>query len=156
MKKWPLLAAAPVLYALASGIAPQNKPQFVPVAKADAPPTYSKDIAPILFDNCVNCHRPGEVAPFSFLTYEDAKKRARLIAEVTEKRLMPPWHADEGAEKFRDAHVLTDAQIAALRKWADAGAPQGDPKDTPPLPKFTEGWQAGEPDFIADPAKITP
>lgn len=153
MKKWPLLVAAPVFYALASGIAPQNKPQFVPVAQADAPPTYGKDIAPILFDNCVNCHRPGEVAPFSFLTYEDAKKRARLIAEVTEKRLMPPWHADEGAEKFRDAHVLTDAQIAILRKWAETGAAQGDPKDTPPLPKFTEGWQAGEPDFIADPGE---
>ncbi len=153
MKKWPFLIAAPVFYALANGIVPQNKPQFVPAAHADAPPTYAKDIAPILFQNCAECHRPGEVAPFSLLSYEDAKKRARLMADATEQKLMPPWHADEGAEKFRDAHLLTAEQIALFRKWAEAGAPQGDPKETPPLPKFTEGWRAGEPDFIADPGE---
>ena len=158
MKKWPLLIAAPLFYALANGIAAHNnKSVFVPVsmasAQADAVPTYAKDIAPILYDNCTKCHRPGEVAPFTLMSYEDAKKRARLIAEVTEQRLMPPWHADEGAEKFRDAHLLSAEQIAALRKWADGGTPQGDMKSAPPVPKFTEGWQYGEPDFIADPGE---
>jgi mono/diheme cytochrome c family protein len=153
IKKWPLLVAAPLLYVLASGGQGEKKTTFVSSAHADAPPTFAKDIAPILFANCATCHRPGEVAPFSLLSYDDAKKRARLIADVTEQRLMPPWHADEGKEKFRDAHVLSTEQIAALRKWAEAGAPQGNPKDTPPVPKFAEGWQRGEPDFIADPGE---
>ena len=129
--------------------------QFTPITPvvADEPVTYAKHVAPILFENCASCHRPGEVAPFSLLTYEDAKKRARLIADVTQERLMPPWHADEGAEKFHDARQLSDAQIATLRRWAESGAPQGNPQDVPPLPRFTEGWQLGEPDFVADPGE---
>ncbi|MEZ5365581.1 MAG: hypothetical protein R2748_25440 [Bryobacterales bacterium] len=66
----------------------------------DAAPTFTKDVAPILFENCVSCHREGEAAPFSLLTYEDAKKRGALIAAVTEARYMPPWHAAEGAARF--------------------------------------------------------
>lgn len=159
MKKWPLLIAAPVLYAAVGNLVPQNAthtalvPMASSVAYADAPPTFNKDIAPILFSNCSSCHRPGEVAPFSLLSYEDAKKRARLIADVTAQKLMPPWHADEGREKFRDAHLLTDEQIALFRKWAESGTPQGEPKDLLPLPKFTDGWRTGDPDYIADPGE---
>ena len=130
-----------------------QSPSVMQPVVADQPATYSKDIAPIVFENCASCHRPGEVAPFSLLNYEDTKKRARLIADVTAQRIMPPWHADEGKEKFRDAHLLSDAQIALIKRWAESGAPQGDPKDLPPQPKFVEGWQNGEPDYIADPGE---
>ena len=74
-------------------------------------PTFTQDVAPILYQNCVLCHRPGEVAPFSLLTYQDAAKRAALLAEVTRKRIMPPWHADDGPVPFRHARRLTDGEI---------------------------------------------
>src|SRR4051812_23209191 len=123
------------------------------VRAADAPtststPTFSKDVAPILFDNCVSCHRPNEVAPFKLTTYDDARKRAKTIAKVTDDHFMPPWKAVEGHGEFVGARRLKEDQVKTLRAWADAGAPEGDPKLTPPLPKFPEGWQLGEPDLI--------
>jgi mono/diheme cytochrome c family protein len=113
-----------------------------------APPTYNKDIAPILYDKCANCHRPGEVAPFSLLTYQDASKRAALIATVTKSRYMPVWKPEPGFGKFQHERRLTDEQIALLGEWASNGAPEGNPKDKPALPKFAEGWQAGEPNLV--------
>lgn len=157
---WLGFVAVPLSFAMLSGVkSPSKSPAHatgVRYSALQAPakptgPTYTKDVAPILFDNCTSCHRPGEVAPFTFLTYDDAKKRARLIADVTGDRTMPPWQADEGIEKFHDARVLSEEQIQTLKKWAEAGAPEGDPKDLPPTPKFTQGWQLGEPDWIADP-----
>ena len=118
------------------------------VSRVDATPTFSKDVAPILFDNCVSCHRPSEVAPFTLTTYEDARKRAGTIAKVTEKRFMPPWKAEPGHGDFLGVRRLSDEQIKTLRAWAAAGAPEGDPSETPPLPKFTDGWQLGEPDLV--------
>jgi mono/diheme cytochrome c family protein len=111
-------------------------------------PTFAKDVAPILFDNCVSCHRPGEVAPFTLTDYEDARKRAKTIARVTEEKFMPPWKAEPGHGEFLSERRLTDKQVKTLRAWADAGAPQGDPKKTPKLPKFADGWQLGEPDLV--------
>jgi hypothetical protein len=111
-------------------------------------PTFSADVAPILFDNCVSCHRPGEVAPFTLLTYEDARKRAKTIARVTDDRFMPPWKAEPGHGDFVGVRRLTDSQISTLRAWADAGAPEGDPSQTPAPPKFADGWQLGEPDLV--------
>src|SRR4029079_7398286 len=93
---------------------------------AVAAPTFNKDIAPILYENCATCHRPGEVAPFSLLTYQDAAKRATLIATATEKRFMPPWKPEPGYGEFAHERRLTDAQIATLSEWAKAGAPEGD------------------------------
>ena len=119
--------------------------------KAKGALTYTKDIAPILFKNCTSCHRPGEVAPFSLLTYQDAKKRAAQIAAVTESRFMPPWKADPAYGEYHDARYLTDAQMASLKQWAAEGASEGDPRDLPPLPKFVEGWSLGEPDAIFEP-----
>ena len=113
-----------------------------------AAPTFARDVAPILFNNCASCHRPGEVAPFSLLRYEDAKKRARLIAEVTQSRLMPPWKPQKGYGEFAGERHLSAAQIELLRRWAAAGAPEGDASDLPPQPKFTQGWQMGKPDMI--------
>src|SRR5437763_2600916 len=94
-------------------------------------PTFSKEVAPILFRNCVTCHRPGEAAPFSLLTYPDARKRGKLLAQVTQSRQMPPWKADKGDVAFRNERHLSDEQIAVLQKWVEAGMPEGDPKQLP-------------------------
>ncbi|CAN5372400.1 hypothetical protein BH10PLA1_BH10PLA1_14530 [soil metagenome] len=117
-------------------------------ARAEAPVTYTKDIAPIVYNNCIGCHRPGEVAPFSLMTYDDAKKRADQLAEVTKSRFMPPWKAETGYGEFVGARHLTDEQIATFGKWLAQGAPQGEAKDLPVMPKFVDGWQLGEPDLI--------
>ena len=119
-------------------------------------PTYSKDVAPILYENCAICHRPGEVAPFSLMTYADTAKRAKLIATVTEKRYMPPWKAEHGYGEFANERRLTDRQIATLRAWADAGAPEGNAADKPKPPVFADGWLGGKPDKVLTmPAKYT-
>ncbi len=126
-------------------------PRFLASAAPPAgsvPPTYNKDIAPILNAQCALCHRPGEVAPFSLLTYQDAAKRAALLTAVTEKRFMPPWPPEQGYGKFQHERRLTDQQIALIAAWAKAGAPEGNPKDKPEPPKFAEGWNAGEPNKV--------
>jgi mono/diheme cytochrome c family protein len=112
-------------------------------------PTFSRDVAPILYENCVTCHRPGSIAPFSLATYRDARRRAETIAAVTERGTMPPWKpAERGV--FFDERRLGPEQIRLLREWAEAGAPAGDPADLPPLPTFKEGWQLGEPDLVLE------
>ena len=116
--------------------------------KAPGALTFDKDIAPIIFDNCASCHRPGAVAPFSLLSYQDVKKRAKQVAYITEKRIMPPWKADQGDYEFKDARRLTGEQIEMIGKWVEAGAPEGDPKDAPLPPAFNDGWRLGKPDLI--------
>lgn len=113
-----------------------------------AAPTYNKDIAPILNSQCAQCHRPGEVAPFPLLTFQDAAKRAALIATVTKNRYMPPWKPEAGFGRFQHERRLTAEQIVLLDEWAKAGAPEGNPKDKPPVPTFAEGWQGGEPNLV--------
>jgi hypothetical protein len=117
-------------------------------AAVSAPPTFSKDVAPLLWKNCASCHRPGEVGPFPLLTYKDAAKRADFLAEITASKRMPPWKAEPGYGSFHDARTLTSAEIDTLAAWAKAGAPEGDPQDLPPAPKFPDGWQLGEPDLV--------
>lgn len=116
----------------------------------DGAVTYTRDIAPILFANCAECHRPGEVAPFSLLSYADAAKRAEWISEVTRKRLMPPWRAEIGHGHFLDERQLTEKEIALIDTWAAAGAPKGDEADLPPTPQFASGWRLGEPDVVVE------
>jgi tetratricopeptide (TPR) repeat protein len=111
-------------------------------------PTYATDVAAILFKNCAPCHRPGEAAPFPLLTYADAAKRARQIAEVTTSRSMPPWLPVEGHGKFVGERRLAPPEIALLHRWHEQGAPEGDASRTPPVPTFTEGWQLGPPDLV--------
>lgn len=111
-------------------------------------PTYSKDVAPILLKNCAGCHRPGEVGPFSLLSFKDAARRADFLADVTAERRMPPWKPEPGFGDFHDDRRLTDAEIKTIADWSEAGAPEGDPKDLPPTPKFPEGWQLGTPDLV--------
>src|SRR5216684_2512281 len=93
--------------------------------KAVPSPTYSKEVVSILHEQCVICHRPGEAAPFSLLTYEDAKKRGKLIAHVTQSKQMPPWKVDPSDIPFRNERRLKDEQIAVLQQWVDAGMPEG-------------------------------
>ncbi|HML17729.1 MAG TPA: hypothetical protein VK419_11915 [Bryobacteraceae bacterium] len=116
--------------------------------KSPAVPTFNRDIAPILYKNCSNCHRPGEVAPFALLTYHDAAKRARQIADITQARVMPPWKATQGYGDFQDVRRLTEQQIATIRDWAAHGAPEGDAADKPVPPKFPDGWLGGQPDQV--------
>ncbi|HXY00423.1 MAG TPA: tetratricopeptide repeat protein [Candidatus Limnocylindrales bacterium] len=110
--------------------------------------TFNRDIAPIVFRYCAPCHRPGEAAPFSLLTYADTAKFADQIAYITEKRIMPPWLPAPDEQKFSGELHLTDAQIHLFRQWAKQGAPEGDRGDLPPTPEFTPGWQLGKPDAI--------
>ncbi|MBI3850660.1 MAG: cytochrome c [Verrucomicrobia bacterium] len=110
--------------------------------------TFTEHIAPIVFNNCASCHRPGEAAPFALLTYADVKKRARLIAEVTGETFMPPWHAEPGYCEFANERRISDEQIGMLRQWYAEGAIEGDAAKLPALPKFPEGWQLGKPDLV--------
>ncbi len=110
--------------------------------------TFNKDVAPIVYANCAACHRPGGVGPFSLLTYDDARKRARQMAAVTGARYMPPWPPESGKGEFVGERRLTDAQIARIRRWVEAGAPEGNRADLPPPPRFREGWPLGEPDLV--------
>jgi hypothetical protein len=110
--------------------------------------TFSEHVAPILFDNCTSCHRPGEAAPFALMSYNDARSRGRLIAAVTSARVMPPWKAAPGDIPFRNARRLTDAQIETLRQWVAGAMLEGDPRTLPRMPEFPEGWQLGAPDLV--------
>jgi tetratricopeptide (TPR) repeat protein len=109
---------------------------------------FSRDVAPILLKHCAPCHRPGQSAPFSLLTYADAKKRAKQIAEVTARRWMPPWLPEPGSVPLADERRLTTAQIDTIQRWVGAGAPEGNPADLPALPGWSDGWHLGEPDVV--------
>lgn len=120
--------------------------------------TFNRDIAPIMFHSCATCHRSGEAAPFSLLTYSDVKKHGRQIADVTRSRAMPPWLPEPQPLKFADELRLTDAQINLIQRWVEQGEAEGNPADLPAQPKFVEGWRLGQPDLIlkAEKALILP
>src|SRR5437870_5014144 len=101
-------------------------------------PTFSQDIAPIVFKNCAPCHRPGQAGPFSLLTYEDVSKKAHTIAAVTKSRYMPPWPADPSYSHFLGERVLSDKEIDLIQKWVENGSPAGDLSKVPPKPVFSE------------------
>jgi len=120
--------------------------QFVP-----RPPgvlTFNKHIAPIVFANCAGCHRPGESAPFSLLSYSDVKRRATQIAEVTENRFMPPWLPRRGLVEFAGERSLSNHQIGIIRQWVAEGAVEGEASDLPRAPTWSKGWQLGKPDLV--------
>ena len=121
----------------------------VAAPKADAAVTFSKHIAPILNARCVECHRTGDIAPFTLDTYEQAAGWSEMIREVIDDGRMPPWHADPKYGHFSNDRRLTDAEKKLIREWVDAGAPQGDLKELPVAPKFSSGWQLShEPDAV--------
>src|SRR5882762_11633693 len=115
-------------------------------------PTFSKDVAPIVFNNCATCHRAGEVAPMTLTSYEDVRRWAKVIKTKVVSREMPPWGADPAHSlKMRNDRSLSQAQIDTSVAWVDGGAPKGSDADLPPMPKFAEGWTAGrEPDYILE------
>lgn len=157
MRSWTFVcgaATAGFAALLAYSLKVERVPAIVPAAQAAEAKkavTFTKDVAPILFEQCTSCHRPGEVAPFPLLNYQDAKKRAKQIALVTESKFMPPWKADPKFGEYHDARVLTKEQIETLQAWAENGAVEGNKRDMPPVPKFTQGWTLGEPDMVIEP-----
>jgi len=110
--------------------------------------TFSKDVAQIMYKNCVQCHRPNDLAPMSLLSYKDARPWARSIREKVINRDMPPWSADPEFGKFSNSTQLTQKDIDTIVSWVDAGAPEGNPRDLPPQPNFSEDWRIGKPDIV--------
>jgi mono/diheme cytochrome c family protein len=110
--------------------------------------TFNKDVAPIFFKNCAECHRTGEAAPFSVMTYKEARPWARSIKEKVVTREMPPWHADPNHGEWSNDRRLKPAEVETIAAWVDQGAREGDSKDLPPAPRFIDGWQIGKPDVV--------
>ena len=111
--------------------------------------TFHRDVEPILQQNCQSCHRPGEIAPMAFRTYEETRPWAQAIKEAVLLKRMPPWFADSTVDvHYKNDRSLSERQINVLAAWADQGAPQGDPADAPPPVEWTEGWALGEPDLV--------
>jgi hypothetical protein len=120
-----------------------------PARSADSSvPTFNRDVLPILQQHCQQCHRPGEIAPTPLVTYEQVKRSARLIRDVVRSKRMPPWFADSCCGHFSDDPSLTPQQIATISNWVEAKTPAGDPRDAPPAPHWTEGWNITPPDRI--------
>jgi len=132
--KRPILAAIITLASAASA------------AAQGAAPTYAKDVAPILYKNCTSCHRPGEIAPMSLLTFKDTRPWIKSIGTQVAKGAMPPWHADPAYGEFLNDRRLSAAEKDTLLRWVNAGGPEGDPKDLPAPPKYADGWAIGQPD----------
>jgi mono/diheme cytochrome c family protein len=154
-KRSPIVLLAASAVALTAGMfstgatnAADGKPK-----SASVKVTYAEHIAPMLNQHCVECHRPGEVAPFSLIGYENAKKYAPTMALATSGKRMPPWKAVHGFGEFLDENRLTPEEILLLRTWANAGTPRGDAKKEPPQPKFASEWALGQPDLVLQPEK---
>src|SRR5688572_2540662 len=111
-------------------------------------PTFTKDVAPVMFASCSGCHRPGGIGPMSLLTYDDAKTYAQEIRDVVDQRVMPPWHAEDPRGTFANDRRLADADRDAILRWVDAGTPLGKPSDLPPSPVFSGSWTIGTPDVV--------
>jgi hypothetical protein len=124
---------------------------FAGAAKANSStPTYSKNVARILNDRCVECHRAGEIAPMAFTNYKEVRPWAKAIKDRVAVRAMPPWLADPAHGQFKNDRRLSEQDINTISAWAAAGAPEGDPADLPPAPAFVNGWNIGKPDQIFD------
>lgn len=117
---------------------------------ANANPTFNKDVAPIFHAKCAECHRPGEIAPMSLLTYEEARPWAKSIAKNVAAGEMPPWKVNPNHGTFSNDISLSQDEIDTIVDWVNAGAVRGKPSDMPKLPDYTEGWRLGEPDYIID------
>jgi hypothetical protein len=146
--RW-LAAAAMAVIGLSVAISAGGRGQSA-ASTAENPPTFSRDIAPILYKNCVACHRPGEIAPMSLLTYAEARPWARAIEKAVAGGVMPPWHADAPVGSFENERRLTAAEKDLIAQWVAAGAPQGDPGETPAPPSLTDGWRIGKPDAVLE------
>ena len=133
---------------LAATMVAQSATQTAPAGS----PTFAKDVAPIMFNKCAKCHRPGEVAPMSLLSYSDARPWAKAIKTKVTRHEMPPWGANPALSlPMRNDVSLTDKEIQTISAWVDAGAPKGNDADMPAAPSFAEGWTYGkEPDMVLE------
>lgn len=122
--------------------------EAAPTSASPGAPTFYRNIAPIIYQNCSTCHRPGESGPFSLLTYDDVKRHALQIADVTKRRFMPPWLPEPGHGDFEEERRLSEKQIQLIQAWVKAGAPAGSPASGPPPPKFNSEWSLGKPDLV--------
>ena len=120
-----------------------------PLLKAGQP-TFHADVEPILQQHCQQCHRPGEAAPMSLLTYDEVRPWARAIHEAVALNRMPPWFADPAYGEWANGHVLTAEEKIAIAQWVESGSPRGDPADAPEPREFVEGWNIGEPDMVLE------
>jgi hypothetical protein len=120
------------------------------ILRAAAPPTFYKDVLPVLERNCQSCHRAGEAAPMPLVTYKDARPWAKAMRQAVLTRKMPPWLADPAVGHFTNDRTLAPGDIETLVKWSDAGAPAGDPKDARKSGEFVDGWNIGKPDVILE------
>jgi Flp pilus assembly protein TadD/mono/diheme cytochrome c family protein len=115
---------------------------------AEAPVTWSRQVAPIVYQHCSTCHHPGGGGPFSLLSYHDARRRGPQMVQVTQSRFMPPWLPEPGYGDFVGDRRLSDEDITLIRRWVAAGMPQGNPSEAPPPPHYDAAWQMGKPDLI--------
>ena len=120
----------------------------VPTLAGADTPTFSKDVAPILFANCATCHRTGEIGPMPLTSFAEARPWARAIRQAVTARAMPPWGADPAVGHFANDPRLSQKDVDTIAAWADGGAPEGNPRDLPALPAFAAGWQIGTPDVV--------
>jgi len=144
----PILGMLTLLSLPALCLAAKELPPNQGANASVAPVTFNKDVAPILYANCVSCHRPGEVAPFALLDYNDARKHAKEIAELTASHSMPPWKPEPGHGDFIGVRRLTDQQISTIQQWVKQGKLEGDAADKPAPPTFAGGWSLGPPDLV--------
>jgi hypothetical protein len=138
------VAAAVSAFAAALCVTPAGKP----VVQAKESANFTADVAPIVFQKCATCHRPGEAAPFSLMTYDDVKRRGTLIARAVTSRAMPPWKAVASDFAYKGDRRLSESEITTIKQWVEAGMPEGDPAKLPAMPAFTPGWQLGAPDLV--------
>src|SRR2546427_245695 len=143
---WRSVTLATLLLAIAAMTASTMR---ATAGEDSKPVTFDKDVLPILQKNCQTCHRPGEIAPMSFLTYKDTRPWAKAIKEAVVSRQMPPWFADPNYGHFENDRTLSADTIKTLVAWADAGAVEGDAKDAPPPVKFVDGWNI-KPDMVIE------
>ena len=115
---------------------------------AEGTPTFTKDVAPILFEHCASCHRPNHLAPMSLMIYDDACPWARAVKAKVLAREMPPWGGEPGIREYKNDTSLSQAEIDTIAVWVDGGAPKGHDADMPEPPTFADGWSIGEPDLI--------
>ncbi len=118
------------------------------LAAGPAAPTFTRDVAPILYDRCAECHRPTAMAPMSLLSYRDTRPWARAIKQKVLAREMPPWGADPTVGHFANDPSLSQTEIDTIAAWVDAGAPEGNSADLPQAPRFADGWSIGRPDLV--------
>ena len=115
---------------------------------AEPAAVFTRDVAPLFYSHCAECHRPGQGAPFSLLTYADARKHANDIVKAIESRFMPPWPPTPGFGDLEHARSLSDEQIGLFRRWVDSGMAEGVAGDLPSWPVWIEGWKLGKPDLV--------